>query len=164
MQGVINATVQELDKGVPVYQVSTMEDYVSKSAAQPRFQAVLLASFAGVALVLAALGLYGLLSYLVVQRTHEIGLRMALGAQKSDVLRMIIRRGMTLACVGTGTGLVISVIITRLMAKMLFHVGPTDPLTFATTAVLLFLVSIAASSVPAYRAAGVDPMKTLRDQ
>jgi len=115
-------------------------------------------------LVLAATGLYGLLSYLVVQRTLEIGLRMALGAQQSDVLRMIIGRGLTLACVGVGTGLVISMITTRLMARMLFHIRPTDPLTFATMVVLLFLVSSAASGVPAYRAALLDPMKTLREQ
>ena len=164
MRGLINAAVHELDKGVPVYQVSTMEDYISKSAAQPRFQAVLLTCFAGIALALAAIGLYGLLSYLVVQRTLEIGLRMAPGAQKSDVLRMIIGRGLTLACVGVGIGLVISVIITRLMARMLFHIRPTDPLTLATMVVLLFLVSCAASGVPAYRAALLDPMKTLREQ
>jgi predicted permease len=160
MRSIITAAVHELDKGVPVYQVSTMEDYIAKSAAQPRFQAVLLTCFAGIALVLAATGLYGLLSYLVVQRTLEIGLRMALGAQQSDVLRMIIGRGLTLACVGVGTGLVISMITTRLM----FHIRPTDPLTFATMVVLLFLVSSAASGVPAYRAALLDPMKTLREQ
>jgi predicted permease len=164
MRGLINAAVHELDKGVPVYQVSTMEDYISKSAAQPRFQAVLLTCFAGIALALAAIGLYGLLSYLVVQRTLEIGLRTALGAQKSDVLRMIIGRGLTLACVGVGIGLVISVIITRLMARMLFHIRPTDPLTLAAMVVLLFVVSAAASGVPAYRAALLDPMKTLREQ
>jgi len=164
MRSIITAAVHELDKGVPVYQVSTMEDYIAKSAAQPRFQAVLLTCFAGIALVLAATGLYGLLSYLVVQRTLEIGLRMALGAQQSDVLRMIIGRGLTLACVGVGTGLVISMITTRLMARMLFHIRPTDPLTFATMVVLLFLVSSAASGVPAYRAALLDPMKTLREQ
>jgi len=164
MRDVIKAAVHELDKGVPVYQVSTMGDYISKSAAQPRFQAVLLTGFAGIALALAAIGLYGLLSYLVVQRTLEIGLRMALGAQKFDVLRMIIGRGLTLACVGVGIGLVISVIITRLMARMLFHIRPADPLTLATMVVLLFLVSVAASGVPAYRAAVLDPMKTLREQ
>jgi predicted permease len=164
MRSIITAVVHELDKGMPVYQVSTMEGYIAKSAAQPRFQAVLLTCFAGIALVLAATGLYGLLSYLVVQRTLEIGLRMALGAQKSDVLRMIIGRGLTLACVGVGTGLVISMITTRLMARMLFHIRPTDPLTFATMVVLLFLVSSAASGVPAYRAALLDPMKTLREQ
>jgi ABC-type antimicrobial peptide transport system permease subunit len=141
-----------------------MEDYLSKSAAQPRFQAFLLTCFAGIALVLAAIGLYGLLSYMVVQRTLEIGLRMALGAQRSDVLGMIVRRGLTLALIGVGAGLAVSAMITRLLSGMLFHIQPTDPLTFAVTAALLLLVGIAASSVPAYRAARMNPMKTLREQ
>jgi putative ABC transport system permease protein len=164
MEGAINAAIHESDKSVPVYQVATMEDYFSKSAAQPRFQAFLLTSFAAIALVLVAIGLYGLLSYMVVQRTLEIGLRMALGAQRSDVLGMIVRRGLTLALIGVSTGLAISAMITRLMSGMLFHIPPTDPLTFASTATLLILVGIAASSVPAYRAARLDPMNTLREQ
>jgi putative ABC transport system permease protein len=164
MESAISAAVHDFDKSVPVYQVEPMEDYVSKSAAQARFQAFLLTSFAGMALVLVAIGLYGLLSYVVVQRTHEIGLRMALGAQRSDVLGMIVRRGLTLALIGVGTGLAVSTMITRLMSGMLFHIRPTDPVTFASTAILLILVGIAASSVPAYRAARLDPMKTLRDQ
>jgi len=164
MQAAIAAAIHALDKSVPVYQVAPMESYISKSAAQPRFQAFLLTSFAGIALVLAAIGLYGLLSYMVVERTLEIGLRMALGAQRADVLGMIVRRGVTLALVGVGVGLVVSASITRLMSAMLFRVKPTDPLTFAVTSILLILVSIAASSVPAYRAARLDPIKTLRDQ
>jgi putative ABC transport system permease protein len=164
MEGAINAVIHEFDKSVPVYQVAPMEDYLSKSAAQPRFQALLLTGFAGIALVLVAIGLYGLLSYMVVQRTLEIGLRMALGAQRSDVLGMIVRRGLTLALIGVGTGLAVSTMITRLMSGMLFHTRPTDPVTFALTAVLLIVVGIAASSVPAYRAARLDPMKTLREQ
>lgn len=164
VEGPINAAIHEFDKGVPVYHVATMEDYISKSAAQPRFQAFLLTSFAGIALVLVAIGLYGLLSYMVVQRTLEIGLRMALGARRSDVLGMIVRRGLTLALIGVSTGLAISAVITRLMSRMLFHIRPTDPVTFVSTATLLILVGIAASSVPAYRAARLDPMKTLREQ
>jgi putative ABC transport system permease protein len=164
MEGAINAAIHESDKSVPVYQVATMEDYFSKSATQPRFQAFLLTSFAAIALVLVAIGLYGLLSYMVVQRTLEIGLRMALGAQRSDVLGMIVRRGLTLALIRVSTGLAISAMITRLMSGMLFHIPPTDPLTFASTATLLILVGIAASSVPAYRAARLDPMNTLREQ
>jgi predicted permease len=162
MQHEIAAAIHELDKSVPVYEVSTMEQYISNSAAQPRFQAFLLTCFAGIGLVLAAIGLYGLLSYAVVQRTFEIGLRMALGAQQSDVLGMIVRRGVTLALIGTGTGLGVSAIITRSISGMLFHVEPTDPLTFAITAALLLLVSVAASSVPGYRAAHLDPTQTLR--
>ncbi len=164
MEGAINAAIHDFDKSVPVYQVAPMEDYLSKSAAQPRFQALLLTGFAGIALVLVAIGLYGLLSYMVVQRTLEIGLRMALGAQRSDVLGMIVRRGLTLALIGVGTGVAVSIMITRLMSGMLFHTRPTDPATFAFTAALLIVVGIAASSVPAYRAARLDPMKTLREQ
>lgn len=164
MQNAITQAIHEIDKSVPVYQVSTMEEYLSKSAAQPRFQTFLLTCFAGIALVLAAIGLYGLLSYMVVQRTLEIGLRMALGAQRSDVLGMIVRRGLMLALVGVVAGLAVSAFVTRLMSGMLFHIQPTDPLTFAVTAALLLFVSIAASSVPAYRAARLDPMKTLREQ
>jgi predicted permease len=164
LQDALRAAVRAMDKSAPVYQVSTLEDYVSKSAAQPRFQTFLLTSFAGIALVLAAVGLYGLLSYMVVQRTLEIGVRMALGAQRSDVLGMIVRRGLSLALIGVVAGLAIATVVTRLLSGMLYGVGATDPLTFAATAALFLLVSIAASSVPAYRAARMDPMKTLREQ
>src|ERR1700727_3106421 len=150
-----------MDKSVPVYQVSTLQDYLSKSVAQPRFQTLLLSCFAAIALVLVAIGLYGLLSYMVVQRTLEIGLRMALGAQRSDVLGMIVRRGLMLALIGVGTGVAVSIMLTRLMSGMLFHTRPTDPATFALTAALLIVVGIAASSLPAYRAARLDPIKTL---
>jgi predicted permease len=164
LQSALRAAVHEMDKSVPVYQVATLEDYISKSTAQPRFQALLLTGFASIALVLAAIGLYGLLSYMVSQRTLEIGLRMALGAQRSDVLGMIVRRGLTLALIGVGTGIVISIAITRLLSGMLFGIPPTDPVTFAATAALLLFVGIAASCVPAFRAARMDPMKTLREQ
>ena len=164
LQGAIRAAVRGMDKSVPVYQVSTLEDYVSKSAAQPRFQTFLLTCFAGIALVLAAIGLYGLLSYIVAQRTLEIGVRMALGAQRADVLRMIVQRGLTLALLGVGAGLAISAMVTRLLSGMLYGIGASDPVTFTATTGLLVLVSIAASSVPAYRAARLDPMKTLREQ
>jgi len=164
MQGAISEAVHEMDKSVPVYQVSPLEDYVSKSAAQPRFQTLLLTCFAGIALTLAAIGLYGLLSYMVAQRTLEIGVRMALGAQRTDVLGMIVRRGLTLAVVGVGAGLAISAMITRLLSGMLYGIPPSDPITFAAMAGLLLLVSVAASTIPAYRAARLDPMKTLREQ
>jgi predicted permease len=164
LQDALRGAVHEMDKSVPVYQVSTLEDYVSKSAAQPRFQTFLFTCFAGIALILAAIGLYGLLSYMVVQRTLEIGLRMALGAQRSDVLSMIVWRGLTLALIGVGAGLAIAAVVTRLLSGMLYGTRPTDPLTFAATASLFLLVSVAASSVPAYRAARMDPMKTLREQ
>jgi putative ABC transport system permease protein len=160
----VQAAIHELNKGVPIYQVSTLDDYVSKSAAQPRFQTFLLSGFAGIALVLAAIGLYGLLSYTVVQRTLEIGLRMALGAQRTDVLGLIVWRGLTLSLIGVGAGMAVSAIVTRLLSGMLYGIRPTDPVTFAATTGLFLLVSVAASSIPAYRAAGMDPMKTLREQ
>jgi putative ABC transport system permease protein len=163
MQRAIVSAIRELDKSVPVYQVSTMVQYISDSAAQPRFQAFLLACFAGIGLVLAAIGLYGLLSYTVVQRRFEIGLRMALGAQRSDVLGMIVRRGLMLALIGAGIGLALSVFATQFISGLLFHIQPIDPLTFAATSALLLLASIAASSVPAYRAAFLDPIQTLRE-
>ena len=164
LQGALRAAVRGLDKSAPVYQISTLEDYISKSVAQPRFQTFLFACFAGIALILATIGLYGLLSYMVVQRTLEIGLRMALGAQRMDVLGLIARRGLALALIGVAAGVVIAVVMTRLLAGMLYGIRPTDPLTFAATAVVFLLVSIVASSMPAYRAARMDPMKTLREQ
>jgi predicted permease len=164
VENTLRATVQEMDKSVPVYQVSTMEDYISKSVAQPRFQTLLLSCFAAIALILSAIGLYGLLSYMVVQRTLEIGLRMALGAQRADVLRMIVRRGLTLALIGLGVGLAISAMMTRLLSGMLYGTRPTDPVTFVAVTAILLLVSVAASSVPAFRAARLDPMETLREQ
>jgi predicted permease len=164
LQSALRAAIHDMDKSVPIYQVSTLEDYVSKSAAQPRFETILIAGFAVIALVLAAIGLYGLLSYIVVQRTLEIGLRMALGARRADVLGMIVRRGLALSLIGVTAGLAISVGITRLLSGMLYGIRPTDPVTFAAMSGLLLLVGVAASSIPAFRAARVDPMKTLREQ
>jgi predicted permease len=160
----LRAVLREMDKSVPVYQVSTLETYVEKSEAQPRFQTLLLCCFAGIALTLSAIGLYGLLSYMVAQRTLEIGLRMALGAQRTDVLRMIVGRGLTLALIGSVAGLAISAMITRMLSGMLYGIRPSDLVTFAAVTALLLLVSLTASTVPAYRAARLDPMETLREQ
>jgi putative ABC transport system permease protein len=164
MQHAILTAIREFDASVPVYDVSTGEQYISKSAAEPRFEAFLLACFGSMGLILSAIGLYGLLSYIVVQRTPEIGLRMALGAQRSEVLGMIVRRGLSLVLIGTAVGLIASVVITRFISEMLFHIQPTDPVTFAVTAGLLLVAGLVASSVPAYRAACLDPIRTLREQ
>jgi ABC-type antimicrobial peptide transport system permease subunit len=164
LQNAIRSTVHDMNQSVPVYQVLPLEDYVSKSAAQPRFQAFVLTCFAVIALVLAAIGLYGLLSYIVVQRTLEIGLRMALGASRSDVLRMMIGRGFLFAVAGVVAGIAASAAITRLLAGMLYGIRPSDPATFAATSALLLLVSAAASLIPALRASRLDPMTTLREQ
>ena len=137
---------------------------VSRSAAQPRFQALLLTFFAAIALLLSAVGLYGLLSYLVAQRTLEIGVRIALGAQRGSVLGMFLRKGLTLTVIGLALGVAVSIGITRLMSGLLFGVRPTDPLTFVAVSMVLLLVSLLASSLPAYRASTLDPIKTLRDQ
>jgi ABC-type antimicrobial peptide transport system permease subunit len=164
LQDAVIAAVHGMDSSVPVYQVATLEDYVSKSASQPRFQTFLLACFTGIALFLAAIGLYGLLSYVVVQRSLEIGLRMALGAQRGDVLGIIVRHGLMLALIGMGAGLVIAAMITRLLSGMLYGIRSSDPATFAVMTGVLLLVSIAASSIPAWRAARMDPNRALREQ
>ena len=144
--------------------MKTFDEVFSQSAAQPRFQALLLTSFAAIALLLSALGLYGLLSYLVAQRTLEIGVRIALGAQRGSVLGMFLRKGLTLAVIGLAIGVALSIALTRLMSGLLFGVRATDPLTFVLVSMVLLLVSLLACSLPAYRASTLDPMKTLRDQ
>ena len=118
-----------MDRNIPLFRVATMEDNMSNAAAQSRFQTLLLACFAGMALLLSAIGLYAVLSYMVAQRTSEIGVRMALGAQRADVLRLIVKRGLALALTGIGIGLAAAVLLTRFMAGMLFGVPPIDPLT-----------------------------------
>jgi putative ABC transport system permease protein len=164
MQGALRSVIHQIDKSVPVYQVSVLENYVTNSAAQPRFQTLVLACFAGIALLLAAVGLYGLLSFMVAQRTLEIGLRMALGANREDVLGMVVWRGLSLALIGLAAGLTISAIVTRLLSGMLYGIRPSDPITFLTMTAVLLLVSLAASSLPAYRAARLDPSESLREQ
>ena len=160
----VSSVVSSLDKEVPVYRVRTMEEGVANASAQPRFQTLLLTGFATVALLLAAIGLYAVLSYMVVQRTHEIGLRMALGAQRGNVLQMVLRRGVNLALIGVAVGIIVSMLLTRFLASLLYGVKPLDAVTFVSVASLLLAVSAIASLVPAARAANLDPMKTLRDQ
>jgi predicted permease len=164
MVGPLREVVRQMNSNVPIYRISTIEDYVSLSAAQPRFQTVLITFFAAMALLLAAIGLYAVLSYMVAQRTLEIGLRLALGAQRESVVGLILRRGMVLAATGLAIGVAVSMALTRFLADMLYGVKPLDPLTFVTVSAVLMLVSIVASSAPALRAARLDPMKTLREQ
>ena len=160
----LRGQLAEIDKNLPLYDVKTFDDMFARSAAQPRFQALLLTCFAAIALLLSAIGLYGLLSYLVVQRTLEIGVRIALGAQRGSVLGMILRKGLTLAAIGLAIGVAMSLALTRLMSGLLFGVRPTDPVTFVLVSLVLLLVSVLASGLPAYRASTLDPMTTLRDQ
>jgi putative ABC transport system permease protein len=156
--------VASVDKDAPVYRIHTYDDLVALNTAQSRFQTTLLAAFAGIALLLAAIGLYAVLAYMVVQRTHEIGLRMALGAQRGSVLKLILNRGIGLALVGVALGVGVSALVTRFLASLLYGVKPLDPVTFICVAAVLLAVSAVASLIPASRAAGLDPMKTLRDQ
>jgi putative ABC transport system permease protein len=146
----------------PVYDVQLMSSRVAAATARPRFSAVLLTLFAGVALALAVIGIYGVMSFAVVQRTHEIGIRMALGAGRSDVLRLIVRQGMALALWGTVVGVVAALGLTRTLESLLYDVRPSDPATFATIVLLLLVTALVASWIPARRATRVQPTDALK--
>jgi len=160
----IRNALSQIDKSLPMANVVTMEEIMSTSVAQPRLEAVLLGLFGGLAMLLAAVGIYGVMSYTVSQRTSEIGIRMALGADRGDILRMICNQGLGLTGVGLVLGLGLAVAVTRLMSKVLFGVSPTDPATFLAIAVLLALVALLACYVPARRATRVDPLVALRNE
>ena len=153
-----------MDKDQPLFNVRTMEQAMSESISRQRFNMLLIAIFAGVGLVLASVGIYGVMSYMVTQRTHEIGIRMALGANAGDVLKMIVRQGMILALVGTGLGLVAAFLLTRLISNLLFTVSVTDPLTYILISLLLIATALLACLIPARRATRVDPMVALRSE
>jgi len=158
----VQREVSAMDQEVPVYSIKTMEEYISTTVATPRFNTTLLAVFASVALVLTVVGLYGVMSYSVAQRTNEIGIRMALGAQTGDVLRLIVSQGFKLVIVGLGLGLIVAVLATRLIQSLLFGVTTKDPWTFAAVAVVLSVVALIACYLPARRASRVDPLVALR--
>jgi putative ABC transport system permease protein len=158
----IRSQIRQLDPLLPLYNIRPMEQLVADSLARPRFNMLLITIFAVLALVLASVGIYGVVSYSVTQRHHEIGVRMALGAKQSDILRMVVSQGLKLAGAGVAVGLAASFALTRSMSSLLFGVSATDPVTFAGVAVLLTLVALAACYIPARRATRVDPMIALR--
>lgn len=164
-EGLLSSVRNELaqiDKELPIANVATMDEIVADSVAQPRLQALLLGAFGGLALILAAVGIYGVMSYSVSQRTSEIGIRMALGASRWDVLGMICTQGLRLTIIGLAAGLALAFALTRLMSNVLFGISPTDPMTFAMSASLLAAVALMACYFPAQRATQVDPMIALR--
>jgi predicted permease len=162
LAGTVRQQVAALDRDLPIYQVTTMQQRLDTSVAQPRLNLVLLAAFATLALVLAGVGIYGVMAYSVTQRTHEIGIRMALGAQHEDVMRLVITQGLKLAALGVGIGLVAALGVTRFMSSLLFGVQATDPVTFALVALALTGIALAACFVPARRAMRVNPIVALR--
>ncbi len=156
--------VWRIDRNLPVAKIRTMEEIVSGSVAQPRFYALLLAVFAGFALLLAAVGVYGLMSYSVALQTHEIGIRMALGARREDVLRMVLTRGVILAAAGMLVGIGLAFGLGRFLGSLLFGVGATDPLTFVAVVVVLGGVALLSTYLPARRAVQGDPVSALRGE
>jgi len=158
----IRQAILGVDPDQPVTNVRTMEDVIAASVVQRRFILMLLGVFAGAALLLAAVGLYGVIAYAVSQRTREIGIRMALGAARSDVLGLVLRQGMQMAAIGILLGVIGAIGVTRLLVNLLYEIKPTDPLTFVGMSLFLLLVSLFASWLPARRAALVDPIEALR--
>jgi len=154
--------LRNLDPDLPIYYVRTMEQRVNESLARRRFSMLLLGVFAGVALVLATIGVYGVMVYLVNQGTREIGIRMALGASQRNILSLVVRQGMALALSGVAIGLAAAFLLTHLIQSLLFGVGATDPLTFAGISLLLAVIASLASYIPAQRAARIDPLVLLR--
>jgi putative ABC transport system permease protein len=158
----IKQEVINLDKNVPIYDIKTMEERAKSATSRTRFSAWLLGLFAGFALLLSAIGIYGIISYAVSSRTQEIGIRMALGAEQKDVLKLVILDALFLILIGLSLGLVAAFAATRVLASQLYEVGTTDPATFVTVSILLAGVALLASYFPARRATRVDPMVALR--
>jgi putative ABC transport system permease protein len=161
----VRSMVSSMDPDLPLYDIKTMEEYLGTSVATPRFHAMLLEAFAGLALLLTAVGLYGVIAYAVAQRTHEIGVRITLGATRSTVLRMVLKSGLRLTAIGVASGVALSLVAARYLtslSSLLFGVKATDVLTFAAVIGIVTLVSLLACYIPAYRASKVDPIVALR--
>jgi putative ABC transport system permease protein len=162
LASVVRGQLNQLDPSLPLADVRLMEDVLSRAQARPRFLTLLLSLFSGVALAIATVGIYGVVSYAVARRTKEFGLRMVLGAQGADVLGLVMKQGAGMVAIGIIVGLATAFALTRLMASLLFGVTPTDLPTFTGVTVLLFVVALAACYMPARRATRVDPIQTLR--
>jgi ABC-type antimicrobial peptide transport system permease subunit len=160
----LTRTLHEVDRNIPISGFHTMESRLSDRIAIPRFRTWLLGVFAVISLIMASMGLYGVLAYLVVLRTHEVGIRIALGASGAGVLRMIIRKGMLLAALGTAIGIAGSLALGRIVRNILFQISPGDAATYVAVTAALLLVALAACIVPALRATRVDPLVALRSE
>jgi putative ABC transport system permease protein len=158
----VRSQIASIDPNVPVFDIETLDHFLTRFTAYPEFRAVLLGGFAGLALLLSAVGLYGVLSQLVEQRTQEIGVRVALGAQQSQVLKLVLRSGMVLTGLGICLGLLASGGLTRFLASLLYGVGSTDLWTFGSVCLVLLAAAFAAMYIPARRATKVEPLKALR--
>jgi ABC-type antimicrobial peptide transport system permease subunit len=154
---------REMSAEQVLYGDQTMESVIAESLTQRRFAMMLLAAFAALALLLACIGIYGVMAYLVSQRTQEIGIRMALGARRADVVALLLWRGATLSLIGVAIGIASSLVLTRLMSTLLFGISTHDPVTLSGVSALLIVVAFLACLIPARRAASVDPMQALRD-
>ncbi|MGN6592847.1 MAG: FtsX-like permease family protein [Terriglobales bacterium] len=164
LRGAVTAVVQALDAEQPLYDMLSMDARIGQSLAQRRLTLWLMIGFAGVALILAAIGIYGVLSYAVAQRTHELGLRMALGAGQARVLRLVLRQGLMLALAGAAAGLAVALVLGRWASSFLFGVSWRDPLTLVAVPLLLLAIAALACYLPARRATRVDPMIALRGE
>jgi putative ABC transport system permease protein len=162
LMAAIRRETQALDPAQPIYNVKSMETVIAESVSDRRFNMILLGVFSGLALLLAIIGIYSVMSYTVTQSTREIGIRMALGAQSRDVLKLVVGHGAALSAIGMGIGLISAFALTRLMSGLLFGVGATDPLTFGLIALLLMIVTILACYLPARRAIRIAPVIALR--
>lgn len=158
----VEATIHSVDKDEPVFGVRTMREVVAASLSSQRLRMVLLGLFAFLALTLACIGIYGVMAYSVAQRTHEIGIRMALGARPHDVLRLVVGHGLKLTLAGISAGLILSLILARLMSGLLYGVGPTDTATYVGVSMVLAAVALLASYIPAWRTLNIDPVRALR--
>jgi putative ABC transport system permease protein len=164
MTSAMRGVLKDLDPDLPMAQVRTLGEVFDRSVSTPRFVALLLGAFGGLALLLSAIGVYGVTSYSVARRTNEIGIRVALGARVRDVIRLIVWQGMRPAVAGLVLGIVVAYAGTRLMQKFLYDISPTDPVSIGAAAFALLLVGLAANWVPARRAASVDPVSALRSE